>query len=114
MVKKLLFILFFGFLSFHFVQGQSFNNDVYGDKKDNKLLIAYPNPAKDILFIKVKDNAVKIKSIALYSILGVQISEFQVEASQTEIRLDRLKSGKYLLRYTLNDNTQKVTQFIKQ
>ena len=77
-------------------------------------LVAYPNPAKDFIIVKAKDNESKIKSVTFYSILGVQVLEYSVNMNAAEIRLDKLRPGKYLMRYLLDDNTQRVTQIIKQ
>ncbi|MGZ5187908.1 MAG: T9SS type A sorting domain-containing protein, partial [Kaistella sp.] len=60
------------------------------------------------------DSALKIKSVTFYSILGMQVADFAVNMNSGEIRLDRLRPGKYLMRYVMSDNTQKVTQIIKQ
>lgn len=83
-------------------------------KSDDGVLVAYPNPAKDFIIVKAKNNTAKVKSVAFYSILGVQVLEYAVNMNAAEIRLDKLKPGKYLMRYTMDDNTQRVTQIIKQ
>lgn len=83
-------------------------------KSDDGVLIAYPNPARDFLMIKSKDTALKIKNVTFYSILGTQAANYAINANKAEINIERLKPGKYLIRYTLSDNTQKVTQIVKQ
>ena len=83
-------------------------------KSDDGVLVAYPNPAKDFIIVKSKDSDLKIKSVTFYSILGMQVAEYAVNMNSGEIRLDKLKPGKYLMRYTMSDNTQKVTQIVKQ
>lgn len=83
-------------------------------KSDDGVIIAYPNPARDFIVIKSKDLSLKIKSVTFYSILGMQVAEYQVNKNSDEIRLDKLRPGKYLMRYVLSDNTQKVTQIVKQ
>ena len=76
--------------------------------------MAYPNPARDFIIVKSKDSSLKIKSVAFYSILGIEIAQYAVNMNSGEIRLDKLRPGKYLMKYTLSDNTQKITQIIKQ
>lgn len=83
-------------------------------KSDDGVLTAYPNPAKDLLMVKAKDSSLKIKNITFYSILGTQVANYSVNSNSTEINIQRLKPGKYLIRYILSDNTQKVTQIVKQ
>ncbi len=84
------------------------------EKSDDGVLVAYPNPAKDFIFIKSKDASLMIRSVTFYSILGMQVAEMNVNMNSGDIRLDKLKPGKYLMRYLLSDGTQKVTQIIKQ
>ncbi|MGV8913960.1 MAG: T9SS type A sorting domain-containing protein [Kaistella sp.] len=118
-MKKLLFsLVFIGSLTVFSekISAQSVTRDqtFASQKSDDGVIIAYPNPAKDFIIVKSKDLNLKIKSVTFYSILGMQVAEFAVNMNSGEIRLDRLRPGKYLMRYTLSDNTQKVTQIVKQ
>lgn len=83
-------------------------------KSDDGVLTAYPNPAKDFLMVKAKDSSLKIKNVSFYSILGTQVASYNVNSNSAEINIQKLKPGKYLIRYILSDNTQKVTQIVKQ
>ena len=83
-------------------------------KIDEGVLVVYPNPARDYIMIKSKDLSLQIKTVTFYSILGMQVAEYQINKNSEEIRLDRLRPGKYLMRYLLSDNTQKVMQIVKQ
>lgn len=120
MKKFLLFILIVG-SSFLFseslkaqVSNTNFSNTPSNSKSDDGVMVVSPNPARDFIVIKTKDANIKIKYVSFYSILGVQVAEYPVNMNSAEIRLDRLKPGKYLMRYILDDNTQRVTQIIKQ
>lgn len=118
-MKKLLFsLIFIGSLTVlsEKVSAQSVAREPISSsqKTDDGALVAFPNPAKDFMVVKSKDSSLKIKSVTFYSILGVQVAEYVVNMNSGEIRLDKLKPGKYLMKYTLSDNTQKVTQIIKQ
>ncbi|WP_312324186.1 T9SS type A sorting domain-containing protein [Soonwooa sp.] len=120
MKKFLLFIFIIGF-SFAFstkinaqVSKANFSINSGISKSDDGVLVAYPNPAKDFIIVKAKDNESKIRSVTFYSILGVQVLEYSVNMNAAEVRLDKLRPGKYLMRYLLDDNTQRVTQIIKQ
>lgn len=106
MIKNIFFILTFFFSAIGFAQSTP--------KADDGILVIYPNPVKDYIMIKSKNPSVKVKSVAFYSILGMQVADYQLNSTSSEIRLDRLQSGKYLLKYTLSDNTQKVIQIVKQ
>ncbi|SDL72581.1 T9SS type A sorting domain-containing protein [Chryseobacterium taihuense] len=83
-------------------------------KSDDGVLTAYPNPAKDFLMVKAKDTSLKIKNVSFYSILGTQVASYNINSNSAEINIQKLKPGKYLIRYILSDNTQKVTQIVKQ
>lgn len=116
MKKLLLLFLFTGaFVGFsNNMQAQLREPGSITQKSDDGVLVAYPNPAKDFLLIKAKDSALKIKSVTFYSILGTQVANYAVNMNSGEINIEKLKPGKYLIRYILSDNTQKVTQIVKQ
>lgn len=116
MKRILLFIFFVGlFAGASSLKAQSIKEPMSSSQKsDDGVLVAYPNPARDFIIVKSKDESLKIKSVTFYSILGMQVAEVGVNKNSGEIRLDKLKPGKYLMRYTLSDNTQKVTQIVKQ
>ncbi|UOU96745.1 T9SS type A sorting domain-containing protein [Chryseobacterium daecheongense] len=117
MKKLLLLFIFLGtFVGFSSnLKAQQFREPSTASKKsDDGVLIAFPNPAKDYLIVKAKDSSLKIKSVIFYSILGTQVASYSVNMNSGEINIERLKPGKYLIRYILSDNTQKVTQIVKQ
>lgn len=118
-MKKLLFsLIFIGSLTAFSekISAQSVMREpmATSQKSDDGVVVAYPNPAKDFIIVKSKDTSLKIKTVTFYSILGMQLAEYAVNMNSGEIRLDKLKPGKYLMRYTLSDNTQKITQIVKQ
>lgn len=118
MKKLLFFVIFIGSLTVFSekVSAQSVDRTsmTTNQKSDDGVLVAYPNPARDFIMVKSKDSNLKIKSVTFYSILGMQVAEYQINKNVDEIRLDKLRPGKYLMRYVLSDNTQKVTQIVKQ
>lgn len=118
-MKKLLFsLIFIGTLAVFSEQVSAQSVDrvsmMTNQKSDDGVMVAYPNPARDFIMVKSKDSSLKIKSVTFYSILGMQVAEYQINKNSEEIRLDKLRPGKYLMRYVLSDNTQKVTQIVKQ
>ena len=118
-MKKLFFsLIFIGSLTVFSenVSAQSVDRAsmITNQKSDDGVMVAYPNPARDFIVVKSKDASLKIKSVTFYSILGMQVAEYQINKNSEEIRLDKLRPGKYLMRYVLSDNTQKVTQIVKQ
>lgn len=116
-MRRILFFAFFMglFSGATLIKAQSIRGTVsQAQKSDDGVLVVYPNPARDFIIVKSKDASLKIKSVEFYSILGMQVAEVSVNMNSGEIRLDRLKPGKYLMRYVLSDGTEKVTQIIKQ
>jgi hypothetical protein len=111
MKKLLLLILFVGtFVGFSSnVKAQLREPGSISQKSDDGVFIAYPNPAKDFLIVRAKDSSLRVKSVTFYSILGTQVATYTVN-----MNIEKLKPGKYLIRYMLSDNTQKVTQIVKQ
>ena len=83
-------------------------------KSDDGVLVAYPNPTRDFIIVKAKNSSLRVTAVTFFSIIGTQVLEISVNANTAEIRLDKLKPGKYLMKYTLSDDTQKVTQIVKQ
>ena len=117
MKKTLLLFIFFGTLTFSInAKAQQSAREISSStqKIDDGVLQAFPNPAKDFIILKSKDESLKIKSVTFYSILGVQVAQFNVNMNSGQINLDKLRPGKYLMKYLMSDDTQKVTQIIKQ
>ncbi|MEN4761936.1 MULTISPECIES: T9SS type A sorting domain-containing protein [unclassified Chryseobacterium] len=116
MKKLLLLFIFLGtFVGFsNALSAQVREPGAFSQKSDDGVLVAYPNPAKDFLIFKAKDTSLKIKSVTFYSILGTQVANYSVNMNSGEVNIEKLKPGKYLIRYVLSDNTQKVTQIVKQ
>ncbi len=116
MKKLLLLFLFAGtFVGFSSnLNAQLREPGSISQKSDDGVFIAYPNPAKDFLIIRAKDPSLKVKNVTFYSILGTQVATYAVNMNSGEINIEKLKPGKYLIRYILSDNTQKVTQIVKQ
>ena len=117
-MKKFLLVLFFFSLFLGFsgnAKAQSIRETPAAvQKNDDGVLLAYPNPAKDFIIVKAKDTNLKVKSVAFYSILGMQVLTYNVNMNAAEISLEKLRPGKYLMKYALSDGTTKVKQIIKQ
>ncbi len=69
----------------------------------------YPNPAKDILYIK--GDVSNVKSIEVYSVIGQSV--MQIKKSFKEINLSNLQSGLYLIKLN-TDETSGVYRIIKE
>ncbi|PIE50017.1 MAG: secretion protein [Flavobacteriales bacterium] len=109
-MKKIIYILFFG--AFLMISGTLKAQSI--EKQPTNVVVAYPNPTKNSLFLKVENPKIKIQTVTFFSILGRPVATYQLNANATKINLDRLKSGKYLMKYTLSNKKSKVKQIIKQ
>lgn len=116
MKRFLLFLFLIGLgLGFSKMKAQSYRDTgTFTQKSDDGVLVAYPNPARDYIVVKSKDVSLKVRTVTFFSIIGMQVAEFNLNSNSTELRLDKLKPGKYLMKYVLSDGTQKVTQIVKQ
>ena len=118
MKKLFIFLIFIGSLTVFSekISAQSVSKEPVAAslKPEEAVMVAYPNPARDFIVVKSKDASLRIKSVTFYSILGMEVADYTLNKNSAEIRLDRLRPGKYLMRYTMSDNTQKVTQIVKQ
>ena len=117
MKKPLLLFIFFVTITFGIktnAQQSAREISSISQKSDDGVLQAYPNPAKDFIILKSKDSNLKIKSVTFYSILGVQVAQYNINMYSGQINLDKLRPGKYLMKYMMSDETQRVTQIIKQ
>ena len=71
----------------------------------------YPNPAKDVLNIKVK-NKIDVKSVSIYNTLG-QIIMTTIHTENGEINVSNLQSGNYFIK-VFTDKGSLTAKFIKQ
>jgi hypothetical protein len=74
----------------------------------------YPNPAQNNLMV-TNEGTTKIKSIALYNNIGMQIpleNNIQKE-NQIALNLNNFADGYYLIQIVLEDNTIEYKSFIK-
>jgi hypothetical protein len=70
----------------------------------------YPNPVNDMLTVSYKDT---IESIAVYNLLGQQVLQKEVNATQVQTNLSALAQGTYLVKVTAGGK-EKSVRIIKQ
>ena len=78
----------------------------------NDITLIYPNPVKDILFIKSDSNE-DITRIKLYSLLGQVLLEKSVTGKTNQIDLSEIKSGVYYLMIEYGKDTR-MKKIIKE
>lgn len=83
---------------------------VSDEHKRNKLSV-YPNPAVNILTLRVNDEFINSKA-EVYNILGQKIIEWTMDKTQKDIDISQLKNGVYFLRIENNEGfiTEKIVK----
>lgn len=82
------------------------------DFENNKVIIAYPNPVTNSLFIENKQN--KKLTVSLYTITGMLIQETKGNDFTLEMNLSGIASGVYLAKITNGDDIFITKKIIKQ
>lgn len=67
----------------------------------------YPNPAKDILNVKL--NSPLNSTIEIYNVIGVKIKTFSTDGSLSKLNIADLKNGMYILRVIDGNSTYSKT-----
>lgn len=102
-MKHLYFIIFFFCISFGYGQSVQTNGEIEGFK-------IYPNPVTDgKVYISSTENSPK--QIAIYDVLGTEV--LQTKISGTELFLDDLDAGVYVLRVYQNNKVATRKLIIK-
>ena len=73
----------------------------------------YPNPAIDLLILKVENYDKKTLSYQLYDIRGKLLENRKITAYQTSVSLGNYASSTYFLKVSNNDKETKVFKIIK-
>ena len=65
----------------------------------------FPNPVNDNLSVRAQNN---IQNIAVYNMLGQQVSKMTPNALTSEVNMSNLSQGAYFVKVTINDTTQTI------
>jgi len=77
-------------------------------------LLVYPNPAENILNIKIPSNIqVNNCNVLIYNNLGQNVFSQTINDNETSIDISRLKKGVHILIVESKDGWKKTTKFIK-
>lgn len=77
---------------------------------DNTSLKYYPNPVRDVLDISY---ATAIQKVTVTNLLGQQMLQATINATEGQVDLSSLSSGAYLVTLTTEDQMQKTFKIIK-
>ena len=89
----------------------SINNEIPNDNREDILLV-YPNPATEKVFIKILNNSSNSK-ISIYTLSGEWIKEVNATQAINEIDISNLPDGIYLIKLKTNGESR-VAKLIKQ
>lgn len=80
----------------------------------NLTAVTYPNPATDYVVISISDAKLKDLSFNLYDLQGRAVSQGQVNQSITQIDMQSLAIGTYVLKVNQNNQELKTFKIIKK
>ena len=81
-------------------------------KKKDSLINVFPNPATNTLNITIDGMENLNGKGAIYNTMGQLIQK--IELGQTQVNISNLKSGLYILEYTIGDNKTGACRFVVQ
>lgn len=77
-------------------------------------ITAYPNPANEILHLKIEPETSDRLQYVLYSVHGQLLSESSLSTSITEIFFNDLKPGLYFVKILQDTREQKIFKVLKK
>jgi hypothetical protein len=80
----------------------------------NLKAVTYPNPTSDYVILKISDNALDNLSYNLIDINGKAISNGSVTNGDTQINMQQLAIGMYILKINQNNQELKTFKIIKK
>ena len=80
----------------------------------NLMAVPYPNPTTDYVVLKIADNALDNLGYTLYDLNGKFIVSKPITTASTQIRMQHLVIGIYLLKVTQKYKTLKIFKIIKK
>lgn len=76
-------------------------------------LATYPNPTTDYVILKLKDSDLKGLTYTMYDIQGKAIAKGKALAESTQIRMQHLEAGTYILKVNQSSKELKSFKIIK-
>lgn len=91
-----------------FYRSFSMPTNIFSTKKKPELKL-YPNPASDVLYLQLNNPIEEVKTISIYSIQGLLISEYYAKNIENvdgvaSIYLQQLVPGNYIVKMLTNEN----------
>ena len=80
----------------------------------NLLAVTYPNPTSDYIVLKISDSALDNLSYKLIDVNGKAIANGTITDTDTEIEMQSLALGMYILKVNQNNQELKTFKIIKK
>jgi len=84
------------------------------DLNDGFNLAAYPNPTSDYIVLDLKDSNLTGVTYTMYDLQGRTVTKGQVQQKQTQITMQSLATGVYILKVNQNNNQLEIFRIIKK
>lgn len=102
MIKKLLCLLLF-FLSFQWVEAQQVATTTAHELPIEEQLSFYPNPAQEE--VRVTNTTGDLVDCVVFNILGDKVLSTSLASVQTDLSLEHLPNGVYIVAFNYKDQT---------
>ena len=79
----------------------------------NTKLLVYPNPATDVLNININNSSFKNSEVVIYNISGVEVLKTNMANSSTQLNIETLSNGVYLVKVSNQNGFNKTVKFVK-
>ena len=80
----------------------------------NLTAVTYPNPTSDYVILEISDASLSHLSYALYDLNGRAVAQGQATQSNTQIDMQSLATGTYVLKVNQNNQELKTFKIIKK
>lgn len=99
---------------FELVLNQEISSQITTPNFDNNIILSiYPNPATDKLNISIKNASLKNAMITIYDVSGAEVMNNMMKENTTELDIEKLKKGIYILNITNKNGFDKTVKFVK-
>jgi hypothetical protein len=89
------------------------NVSVLAHKDNSKEIQIYPNPAKDVVFVLIENNALTDVEIHFFDIFGRLLAVQKITNRETTVRMDSFSAGVYVLQIKENREIITTSKIVK-
>lgn len=100
----------FGGNDFSLFRIAAYDGTLHIDNFENKDIISYPNPVKDVFKVQYSS---RISRIKIYTVSGQEVFSKQINENEAELDVSKLIAGNYLVTLEIDDFT-KTIKIVKQ